>query len=201
MEDTKTFPSFSSCAGTLEELAPATDYELAQAAGRGDMQAFAVLYEKYNRRVYSLCVRMTQNVATAEDLTEDIFIHLCGKIGSIRGESAFATWLHRLTANHVMMHFRKNGVRRERTSEDGEMPVEVVRGTANPWRMAILDHIALDSAIAQLPPGYRIVFILYDIEGCEHHEIAQIINCSIGTSKSQLHKARMKLRRLLREQA
>ncbi len=200
MEDTKTFPAFSSPASAREEIALATDYELAQRAARGDMQAFAEVYEKYNRRVYSLCMRMTQNVATAEDLTHDIFIHLCAKVGSYRGESAFATWLHRLTANHVMMHFRKNGVRREKTSEDGEMPVEVVNGTANPWRMAILDRIALDSAIAQLPPGYRMVFVLHDIEGCEHHEIAEIANCSIGTSKSQLHKARMKLRRLLSEQ-
>lgn len=161
------------------------------------MEAYEQLYVKYNRRVYSLCLRMMQSPAEAEDMAQEVFVTLFGKLGGFRGEAAFATWLHRLTVNHVLMHFRKGRVRRERITDDGETPIEIVEGTQNPARMAIVEHIALDSAIKQLPPGYRLVFILHEVEGHEHHEIAEIMGCSIGTSKSQLHKARMKLRRLL----
>jgi RNA polymerase sigma-70 factor (ECF subfamily) len=198
MEDVKTFPAYSELAGEMEGPPAAFEYELAQKASGGDMQAFEQLYMKYNRRVYSLCLRMMQSHAEAEDMSQEIFITLFGKLGSFRGESAFSTWLHRLTINHVLMHFRKGRVRRERLTTDGEMPLEIVEGTENPARMALLDRITLDSAIKQLPAGYRIVFVLHEVEGHEHHEIAEILGCSIGTSKSQLHKARMKLRRLLR---
>jgi RNA polymerase sigma-70 factor (ECF subfamily) len=178
----------------------ATDYELAQSASGGDISAFELLYERHNRRVYSLCLRMTQNASEAEDLAQEVFIQLFRKIGSFRGESAFTTWLHRLTVNQVLMHFRKRGVRMEQTTEDGETPVQVVQGTENPLQMPVVDRIALDKAISQLPPGYRTVFILHDVEGHEHEEIARMLGCSVGTSKSQLHKARMKLRVLLRQQ-
>ncbi|HEY0320328.1 MAG TPA: RNA polymerase sigma factor [Pyrinomonadaceae bacterium] len=198
MESIKTFPAYSGHASEKRDALAATDYELAQRASKGEMEAFEQLYVKYSRRVFSICLRMMQSPAEAEDLSQEIFVALFGKLGGFRGESAFATWLHRLTVNHVLMHFRKGRVRRERITDDGETPVEIVEGTANPARMAILDRIALDSAIKQLPPGYRVVFILHEIEGHEHHEIAEIMGCSIGTSKSQLHKARMKLRRLLR---
>ncbi len=143
---------------------------------------------------------MTQNVAEAEDLAQEAFIQLFRKIGSFRGESAFTTWLHRLTVNQVLMHFRKKGVRLEQTTDDGETPVQVVAGTQNPNSMPVVDRIALDRAISQLPPGYRTVFVLHDVEGHEHEEIARMLGCSVGTSKSQLHKARMKLRGLLRQQ-
>jgi RNA polymerase sigma-70 factor (ECF subfamily) len=178
----------------------ASDYTLAQLAAGGDLAAFEVLYERHNRRVYSLCLRMTQNVAEAEDLAQEAFIQLFRKIGSFRGESAFTTWLHRLTVNQVLMHFRKKGVRLEQTTDDGETPVQVVTGTQNPNQMPVVDRIALDRAISQLPPGYRTVFVLHDVEGHEHEEIARMLGCSVGTSKSQLHKARMKLRGLLRQQ-
>jgi RNA polymerase sigma-70 factor (ECF subfamily) len=143
---------------------------------------------------------MTQNVAEAEDLAQEAFIQLFRKIGSFRGESAFTTWLHRLTVNQVLMHFRKRGVRLEQTTDDGETPVQIVAGTQNPNSMPVVDRIALDRAIGQLPPGYRTVFVLHDVEGHEHEEIARMLGCSVGTSKSQLHKARMKLRTLLRQQ-
>ncbi|HEV7902906.1 MAG TPA: RNA polymerase sigma factor, partial [Pyrinomonadaceae bacterium] len=164
------------------------------------LAAFETLYERHNRRVYSLCLRMTQNVAEAEDLAQEAFIQLFRKIGSFRGESAFTTWLHRLTVNQVLMHFRKRGVRLEQTTDDGETPVQIVAGTQNPNSMPVVDRIALDRAIGQLPPGYRTVFVLHDVEGHEHEEIARMLGCSVGTSKSQLHKARMKLRTLLRQQ-
>ena len=179
------------------ELAPLSDRALALAAGNGDTQAFEQLYERHNRRVYSLCLRMTQNVAEAEDLAQEAFIQLFRKIGSFRGDSAFTTWLHRLVVNQVLMHFRKRSVKLERTTEEGETPEQVVRGTENPNKMRVLDRISLDHALKQLPPGYRSVFVLHDIEGHEHEEIAKILGVAVGTSKSQLHKARMKLRRLL----
>ena len=179
---------------------PTSDYALAQRATAGDMSAFEELYERHHRRVYSLCLRMTQNVAEAEDLAQEAFIQLFRKIGSFRGESAFTTWLHRLTVNQVLMHFRKRGVRMEQTTDDGDVPVQVVTGTENPNQMPVVDRIALDRAVAQLPPGYRTVFVLHDVEGHEHEEIARMLGCSVGTSKSQLHKARMKLRMLLRQQ-
>jgi RNA polymerase sigma-70 factor (ECF subfamily) len=182
------------------EPAPLSDHALAMAAGQGDMRAFEQLYERHNRRVYSLCLRMTQNVAEAEDLAQEAFIQLFRKIGSFRGESAFTTWLHRLTVNQVLMHFRKRSVKVERTTEEGETPVQIVRGTENPNAMPVMDRIALNNALGQLPPGYRTVFLLHDVEGHDHEEIARMLGIAVGTSKSQLHKARMKLRGILKSQ-
>ena len=176
---------------------PVADNTLARAAGKGDMVAFEELYKRHNRRVYSVCLRMTQNVAEAEDLAQEAFIQLFRKIGSFRGESAFTTWLHRLTVNQVLMHFRKRSVKLERTTEEGETPVQIVRGTEDPNRMPVLDRISLDNALKHLPPGYLSVFVLHDVEGHQHEEIAKLLGVAVGTSKSQLHKARMKLRRLL----
>lgn len=173
------------------------DYSLAQRISGGDMQAFAELYNCYHRRVYSLCLRMTGNVAEAEDLAQEVFVHVYHKIGSFRGESTMTTWLHRVTINNVLMHFRKNSVRRERTTEDGETPEPVVKANKTRQQTPLLDRIALERAIAQLSPGYRAVLILHDVEGYEHHEIARICGNSIGTSKSQLHKARKRLYALL----
>ena len=170
------------------------------AALTGDaMSGFDELYRKHYRRVYSICLRMTGNVAEAEDLTQEVFIQLHRKLGSFRGEAAFTTWLHRLTVNQVLMHFRKRSVRSELTTDDGEVPDSVDPDTINPEAMPIVDRIALESAISKLPRGYRTVFVLHDVEGYEHEEIAKLLGCSAGTSKSQLHKARLKLRRLLRQ--
>ncbi|MDT7542407.1 MAG: hypothetical protein QOE33_2311 [Acidobacteriota bacterium] len=180
--------------------APASDYSLTQRSSQGDVFAFEELYARHNRRVYSLCLRMTGNTSEAEDLAQEVFIQLYRKVGSFRGESAFTTWLHRLTVNQVLMHFRKRGVKLEQTTDDGDTPVQIVVGTQDPARMPVVDRIALDAAVVQLPPGYRTVFVLHDVEGHEHEEIARMLGCSVGTSKSQLHKARMKLRMLLRQQ-
>ncbi|HLG15226.1 MAG TPA: RNA polymerase sigma factor [Blastocatellia bacterium] len=165
------------------------------------MSGFEDLYRKHFRRVYSICLRMTGNIAEAEDLAQEVFIQLHRKLGSFRGDAAFTTWLHRLTVNQVLMHFRKRSVRSELTTDDGEMPDSIDPVTVNPEAMPIVDRIALDIAIGQLPPGYRSVFVLHDVEGYEHEEIAKILGCSSGTSKSQLHKARLKLRRLLQQRA
>ena len=203
MTETATFPLLQAkkkrAAAPVALTRPATDFELTQRAGGGDMSAFEELYERHSRRVYSLCLRMTANTAEAEDLAQEAFIQLFRKIGSFRGESAFTTWLHRLTVNQVLMHFRrKKNARAEQTAEDGEPPVQVVAGTENPDKMPVVDRIALDRAIAKLPAGYRTVFVLHDVEGYEHDEIARQLGIAVGTSKSQLHKARMKLRSLLK---
>jgi len=186
---------------TIENVGSAKDFELTQAASAGNMAAFEELYQRHHRRVYSICLRMLQNASEAEDLTQDVFIQLYRKVGSFRGDSAFTTWLHRLTVNQVLMHFRKRTVKFEKTTEEGETPVQIVSGTENPFRMPVVDKIALDNAIAQLPAGYKSVFVLHDVEGFEHEEVARILGCSVGTSKSQLHKARLKLRKLLKKKA
>lgn len=166
----------------------------------GDRQAFEELFRLHHRKVYALCLRMTGNPMEAEDLTQEVFVQVFRKGGSFRGESAFSTWLHRLTVNQVLMHFRRSRFRRERVTEDGELPHSATRGGGEFNRTPVLDRIALDEAIAKLPRGYRAVFVLHDVEGLEHLEIAHILGCSVGTSKSQLHKARMKLRNLLKRQ-
>ena len=166
----------------------------------GNIAAFELIYQRYHRRTYSLCLRMTSSQTEAEDLTQEVFIQLFRKIGSFRGDSAFSTWLHRLTVNQVLMHFRRRSVKNEKTSEDGEMPEQTVNGTANPQKMQVVDRIALKNAIAELPNGYRNVFVLHDVEGYEHEEVARFSRISVGTSKSQLHKARLKLRGLLIQQ-
>jgi len=168
-----------------------------QLAAEGDVTALDEIYRKYHRRVYSQCLRMTRNVQEAEDLAQEVFIQVLRKLNTFRGESSFSTWLHRLTVNAVLMHFRRPVVRLEVTTEDGTIPTGIVRGTQNPSKMSVVDRISLNEAIRQLAPGYRAVFILHDIEGYEHEEIGKILSIAEGTSKSQLHKARLKLRALL----
>ncbi len=210
--ETLTFPVFQNSGGSaaeaevsefepVEDVSSATDYVLTQSASGGNMAAFEELYQRHHRRVYSICLRMLQNASEAEDLTQDVFIQLYRKVGSFRGDSAFTTWLHRLTVNQVLMHFRKRTVKFEKTTEEGETPVQIVAGTENPFKMPIVDKIALENAIAELPAGYKSVFVLHDVEGFEHEEVAKILGCSVGTSKSQLHKARLKLRKLLKKKA
>ncbi|HEV2245624.1 MAG TPA: sigma-70 family RNA polymerase sigma factor [Terriglobia bacterium] len=175
----------------------ATETQLIARAQQGDEQAFAALFEAHKRRVYSLCLRMLGNPTEAEDLTQEAFLQLFRKIGTFRGESAFSTWLHRLSVNVVLMHLRKKGINQisldETENSQGE-PVKRDYGDDDRRLVGSIDRIGLNRAIAELPPGYRTVFILHDVEGYEHNEIAEIMNCSIGNSKSQLHKARLKLR-------
>ena len=177
--------------------AQVSDYALVQQVARGDAQAFEHLYSLHHRRVYALCLRMTGNTAEAEDLTQEVFIHVYRKIGSFRGDSSLMTWLHRVTVNRTLMHFRKSAVRRERTTEDGATPEPEVRPAALLGHTPAVDRLVLEKAITQLAPGYRAVFILHDVEGYEHSEIARSLGISTGTSKSQLHKARLRLRQFI----
>ena len=142
---------------------------------------------------------MTGNPAEAEDLSQEVFVQVFRKLGTFRGESAFSTWLHRLTVNQVLMYFRKSRSRREQLTEDGELPERIVKGRNALTSSPIIDRLALAEAIVKLAPGYRAVFVLHDVEGLQHLEIANILGCSVGSSKSQLHRARMKMRRLLRQ--
>jgi RNA polymerase sigma-70 factor (ECF subfamily) len=181
-------------AGTSQ---PASDLDLARAAAAGDSEAFERLYEQHHRRVYSLCLRMLGNATQAEDLTQEVFLQVFRKLKSFRGDSAFTTWLHRLTVNQVLMHFRKRGVKFEHTSGEGDFTNVVETPLQSTRRISMVERLALEKAISELPPGYKTVFVLHDVEGYEHEEIADMLGISIGTSKSQLHKARMRLRDLL----
>ena len=178
-----------------------TEAQVIEKAKAGDVSCFEALYARHKRRVFSLCLRMTGNHAQAEDFTQEAFLQLYRKIASFRGESAFSTWLHRLSVNVVLMHFRKKGLPEVSLEEsleaqyEGEAPREI--GARDQVLHGSIDRITLEHAIGQLPPGYRIIFILHDVEGYEHNEIAEMLACSTGNSKSQLHKARMKLRTLL----
>ncbi len=145
---------------------------------------------------------MTGNTAEAEDLTQEAFLQLFRKISTFRGESAFSTWLHRLAVNVVLMHLRKKGLQQTSLDEvdnSQDEPVKRDYGSDDRRLTGSVDRIGLHKAIADLPPGYRTVFVLHDVEGYEHNEIAEIMKCSVGNSKSQLHKARMKLRERLRQ--
>ncbi len=175
--------------------------EVIERARAGDVGCFEALYAQHKRRVFSLCLRMTRDHAQAEDFTQEAFLQLYRKIASFRGESAFSSWLHRLTVNIVLMRWRKKGLMEvslegtlEPQTEDG--PRKDI-GKRDDVLYGSIDRMTLERAIDGLSPGYRIVFVLHDIEGYEHNEIAEMLCCSIGNSKSQLHKARMKLRTLL----
>ena len=178
-----------------------SDFELAKKAAAGDGKSFEELYRRHYRRVFALTLRMMGNPTEAEDMTQDVFLQLFNKVGMFRGESAFTTWLHRMTVNQVLMHFRKKSTRSELLTDEGETPVQIVKGTENPRTAPVIDRIGLENALKQLPNGYRTVFVLHDVEGYEHYEIAEMLGIAEGTSKSQLHKARLKLRQLIRQQA
>lgn len=173
-----------------------SDYELTQAVGRGAISSMGDLYERHRPLVYSLCLRMTGNMSEAEDLTQEIFIQLLGKVGSFRGESRFSSWLYRFTTNHVLMYFRRTTRRRERFPYLAD-EIPAIHDRPVSFAPQLLDRIALDAALAKLPSGSRSVFVKFDVEGYNHEEIAGIFGCSVGNSKSQLHKARRRLRKLL----
>jgi RNA polymerase sigma-70 factor, ECF subfamily len=167
----------------------------------GDASCFEALFRLHKRYVYTLCLRMVGNAAEAEDLTQDVFLQLFRKIGTFRGESAFTTWLHRVAVNVVLMRLRIPAIVSEplESQPDGGTVREI--GTRDRHLASSIDRIALERSIADLPPGYRSIFLLHDVEGYEHKEIAEMLGCSIGNSKSQLHKARMKLRSKLQTHA
>ncbi len=178
-----------------------TEAEAIRQAKDGDAAAFEYLYKAHCKRVYNVCLRMIKNPADAEDLTQQAFLQLFRKIGTFRGESGFSTWLHRVTVNIVLMHIRRKKPTEilfedlYRPSSNGESPRELGSGDAS--MLGAIDRLNLTRAIRKLPSGYKRLFLLYDVIGYEHSEIAGLLGCSTGCSKSQLHKARRRLRRLL----
>jgi RNA polymerase sigma-70 factor (ECF subfamily) len=178
-------------------------------AQQGDSDAFATLFHAHKKRIYSLCLRMTNNAAEAEELAQDAFLQVFRKISSFRGDSAFSTWLHRIAVNTVLMHFRRKLPCRVSLNEpygnngdghsdyEGGGSIERAYETRDLRLEASVTRVALSRAIGELPEGYRTVFLLHDVEGYEHHEIAEQLGCSVGTSKSQLHRARLRIRDFL----
>jgi RNA polymerase sigma-70 factor (ECF subfamily) len=177
-----------------------SERSLVQRAQRGDEQAFATLFQLHKKRVYSVCLMMTKDTAEAEDLTQETFMQVFRSVGSFRCDSAFSTWLHRVAVNTVLMKLR----RRKSPAVSLDEPVSPESpslrreiGTADPRLSGAIDRIALHRAMQELPEGCRKIFGLHEVEGFQHHEIAEMLDCSVGNSKSQLHKAKMKMRDLL----
>jgi RNA polymerase sigma-70 factor (ECF subfamily) len=176
--------------------------ETIRLAQEGDAAAFERIYRRYSRRVYGLCLRMTKNEAEAEDLTQEAFLQVFRKIHTYRGESAFFTWFHRLSVNIVLMSLRKRKLIGIPLENDGDHEQESgarhrVPGSADPSLSGLFDRQNLKRALSQMPIGYKRMLVLHDVFGYEHHEIAAALECSVGNSKSQLHKARERMRALL----
>jgi len=164
--------------------------DLVRRAQQGDQAAFEALYRQHVGRVYALCLRLTADAAEAEELTQDAFVRVWERLASFRGESAFSTWLYRVTVNVVLLRFRSTRRRLLRVFSTDD-PAALERPAADAGGAAL----DLDRAVAALPPGARQVFVLHDVEGYRHEEIAQLAGIAVGTSKAQLFRAR----RLLRE--
>ena len=168
---------------------------------QGNIQSFEFIYRNYCEFVYRICLRMLRDPIEAEDATQDVFVCVFRKTNTFRGESAFSSWLYRLTTNNVLMRFRKNKYRNawisleEHREEEAASCSEIVKRDTN--LSGVLDRIDLQTAIEVLPNGYKTAFVLHDIHGYDHHEIAKMFGRSPGNSKSQLHKARVRLRKLL----
>ena len=177
-----------------------SDLDLVRRAQQGDSDAFASLFYAHKARIYSVCLRMTNNTAEAEDLTQDAFLQVFRKLQTFRGDSALSTWLYRIAVNTVLMHFRKKALRQVSLDEPYSQDAKMVRreyGSKDDRLTGSVDRIALARAIKELPAGYRTIFLLHEVEGYEHQEIAQLLDCSVGNSKSQLHKAKLRIRELL----
>jgi len=184
-------------------LAGCSEREAIRLAQEGNAAAFEHIYRLHSRRVHALCLRMTRNPALAEDFTQDVFLQVFRKIHTFRAESAFSTWLYRLAVNVVLMRRRVKALNETSLDatdkEDGNALRSKEMGSPDLRLAGIPDRMNLKRALDQLPHGYKLVFLLHDVEGYEHHEIAEALGFSIGNSKSQLHKARMRLRTLLQD--
>ena len=176
------------------------DGTVVRRAQRGDVTALASIFEEHKGKIYSVCLRMTNNAAEAEDLTQDAFIQVFRKLATFRGESTLGTWLYRVAVNTVLMHFRKKEVRPSSLDDPqtlGRNKPGYEYGVRDECLAGCLDRITLARVITQLPDGYRTVYLLHEVEGYKHQEIAGLLECSMGNSKSQLHKAKLRLRELL----
>ena len=172
--------------------------DLVVRAQAGDHDAFSELYLEHKRHVFAICMRMVRDFALAEDLTQEAFLQVHRRISLFRGDSAFSTWLHRLAVNTVLMYLRKRAlsvVSLDHLMED--VPEERAGrsfGARDLMQAGVVDRLDIDRALATMAPGYRSIFLLHDIQGFDHSEIARMLNCTRGNTKSQLHKARRVLR-------
>ena len=177
------------------------NFDVVKRAQEGDADAFATLFHAHWPRIYSVCLRMTNNAAEAEDFTQEAFLQVFRKISGFRGDAAFSTWLHRIAINTALMHFRKKSLCQVSLSEpynngDGAK-MRREDGTKDNRLAGCVDRVALARAIKELPPGCRRIFLLHEVGGHEHQEIAEMLGCSVGNSKSQLHKAKLRIREVL----
>jgi RNA polymerase sigma-70 factor, ECF subfamily len=185
----------------LRDEKRASEGSLIQRAQLGDEEAFATLYQLHKKRVYSVCLQMTKDVADAEDLTQEAFMQVFRSVNSFRGDSAFSTWLYRIAVNTVLMKLRRRksppliSLDEPVSADSPSLKRDV--GKADPSLSGAIDRIALRRAVEELPAGCRKIFDLHEVEGYQHHEIAQLLECSVGNSKSQLHKAKLKMRDVL----
>jgi RNA polymerase sigma-70 factor, ECF subfamily len=176
--------------------------EAVRLAQEGDAAAFDFIYRFHCRRVYSLCLRMVKDASEAEDLTQEAFLMVFRKIHTFRGEAAFSSWLHRLTANIVLMRLRRKKLSSTSldqvfAGDDGDNRSHNEVGAPDLRLTGIFDRSNLQRAVNHLPEGYKAMFILHDVQGYQHKEIAEILGCSVGTCKSQLHRARKGIREFL----
>ncbi|MFW6083660.1 MAG: RNA polymerase sigma factor [Gemmatimonadota bacterium] len=161
----------------------------ARLAADGDVRAFERLYRSHVDRVYSLVRRMLGE-ELADEVTQDVFVRAWRKVGTFRGDAAFGTWLHRLAINVVLARRRKLAIRRKRFLGDPSTVLE----TASPGRASPPQGPEFEAGLRELPAGAREVFVLHDIEGYKHREIAEMLGVTVGTTKAQLHRARMAMR-------
>ena len=173
------------------------DLELAERCRAGDADAFEELYRQHSRRLFGLVFRMTGSAEDAEDLLQEVFLQVHRKLSGFRGESTLGTWLYRLAMNHCLDHLRGKQAKMSRATDSLDRE-EAPEPTAHePIVPSAISRMDLERAIATLPEGCKAAFLLHDVEGFEHNEVAEILGVSEGTSKSQVHKARLKLRAIL----
>jgi RNA polymerase sigma-70 factor (ECF subfamily) len=194
-------PPLQAGAGPHTAARRSTEAEAVRLAQQGDAMAFATLYGLHSRRVFAVCRRMSGNQEEAADLTQEVFLLVFRKISSFRGNSAFSTWLHRVTTNTVLMRLRRKELALVSLQElmDPQEPEKAPGdfGYRDERLAATVDRVNLQRAIDTLPAKSRKVLELFDIEGYGHHEIAAMNGYPVSTSKSQLHQARLKLRSVL----
>jgi RNA polymerase sigma-70 factor (ECF subfamily) len=173
------------------------DLDLARRCRDGDPAAFEALYRAHAGRLFGLVSRMLASAPEAEDVLQDVFINAHRKMGSFRGESSLGTWLYRLAVNHCLDHLRSRAARMARSTDSLDVEDAVEPAAVEPRVPTAVSRIDLERAITQLPDGCRMAFVLHDVEGLDHKEVAEALGITEGTSKSQVHKARMRLRGLL----
>jgi RNA polymerase sigma-70 factor (ECF subfamily) len=176
-----------------------TELDLVDRCRRGELGAFETLYRQHSGRLFSLAVRMLGNPADAEDLLQEIFLSAHRKLESFRGESALGTWLYRLAMNQILDHVRSRAARTGQMTDGLDDATALADASGHRLADRAITRIDLERALVELPEGCRAAFLLHDVEGLEHREVSEVLGIAEGTSKSQVHKARLRLRGLLRK--